>query len=131
MGSWRSFWTLRRGEGRPVAAATVDGGDELRSGCAREREQRRGEGTRESERVRGGVATSGAFQGDEEGARQAEREVAWRGGARARRARSHPPAEDEDDRGGGQWAGPALAAAGLHREEAQVGIPFYFCFLIF
>ena len=29
------------------------------------------------------MASSGAFQGDEEGARQAEREVAWRGGARA------------------------------------------------
>ena len=70
---------------------------------------------------------------DEEGARQAEREVAWRGGARARRARAHPPVEDEDDRGGGQWAGPALATAGLHREEAQVSILFLllFSFLFF
>ena len=81
-----------------------------------------------SEWLRGVVR---AFQGDEEGARQAGRLVAWRSGARARRARSHPSVEDEDDRGGGQWAGPALAAAGLHREEAQVSIPFYFCFLIF
>ena len=52
-----------------------------------------------------GVATSGAFEGDEEGARQAEREVAWRGGARARRARAHPPVEDEDDRGGASGLG--------------------------
>ena len=51
------------------------------------------------------MASSGAFQGDEEGARQAEREVAWRGGARARRARSHPLVEDEDDRGGASGLG--------------------------
>ena len=63
--------------------------------------------------------------------RQAGRLVAWRGGARARRARAHPPVEDEDDRGGGQWAGPALAAVGLRREEAQVSLPFYFCFLFY
>ena len=61
--------------------------------------------------------------------RQAGRLVAWRGGARARRARAHPPVEDEDDRGGGQWAGPALAAAGLHREEPQVSFSFFYLFL--
>ena len=51
------------------------------------------------------------IEGDEKGARQAGREVAWRGGARARRARSPPSIEDEDDRGGGGLgrllAGPA------------------------
>ena len=44
--------------------------------------------------------------------RQAEREVAWCGGARTRRARARPPVGEEDDRGGGPgglgWpAGPA------------------------
>ena len=98
---------------------------------ARERAE---EGTRARESAREvGVAAwrlRGIQTRREEG-RQAEREVAWRGGARARRARSHPPVEDEDDSGGGQWAGPALAAAGLHREEAQVSIPFYFCSLFY
>ena len=67
----------------------------------------------------GGVATSGAFQGDEEGARQAGRLVAWRGGARARRARARPPVGEEDDRGGpvgwagaGCWAGQAAQELG-------------------
>ena len=37
--------------------------------------------------------------------RQAERLVAWRGGARARRARSPPSVKDEDDRGGASGLG--------------------------
>ena len=88
-----------------MATATVDGGDELRS-AARARESRGGgEGTRESERVRGGV--SRGIQTRRGEGRQAEREVAWCGGARARRARTRPPVGEEDDRGGGQvgWAG--------------------------
>ena len=50
--------------------------------------------------------------------RQAEREVAWRGGARARRARARPPVEDEDDRGGGQvgWAGAGCWAGQAAQE---------------
>ena len=76
-----------------------------------------------------------AFQGDEEGARQAGRLVAWRGGARARRAHSPPSVEDEDDRGG-RWAGPAAGwasqLAGPHSGGAQVSSSCYifFCFLI-
>ena len=49
---------------------------------------------------------------------------------RARRARAHPPVEDEDDRGGGQWAGPALAAgpARPHRSWAAGKSPSLFLF---
>ena len=76
------------------------------------------------------VATSGPSRATRGG--QAGREG---GGGAARRcarwARARPPVGEEDDRGGGQWAGPALAAAGLHREEAQVSLPFYFCFLFY
>ena len=54
--------------------------------------------------------------------RQAAEQVAWRGGARARRPHSPPSVEDEDDRGG-RWAGPAAGWAGqldgLHREEPR------------
>ena len=39
-----------------------------------------------------------------------------------------PELEDEDDKGGGQWAGPALAAAGLRREEAQVSFSSFCLF---
>ena len=65
--------------------------------------------------------------------RQAGRLVAWRGGARARRARAHPPVEDEDDRGGGQWAGPALAAgpARPHRSWAAGKFLLFISFVIF
>ena len=64
---------------------------------------------------------SGASRRGEEG-RQAGREVAWRGGARARRPHSPPSVEDEDDRGGRQAGPPAGWAgqlAGLHREEPR------------
>ena len=80
--------------------------------------------------VRGGVATFGAFQGDEEGARQAEREEVARRSARASGTRPSPCRGRRRQRRG-QWAGLALAAAGLHREEAQVSIPFYFCSLFY
>ena len=55
--------------------------------------------------------------------------MAWRGGARARRARSPPSVEDEEDRGGG---GLGRLLAGLHRGEPQVGFSsfYFFCFLI-
>ena len=109
-------------EGRGDGGERVGG--ELRRrqcfGCG-EREMSRGGGrARESGRGSGRrVATFQGVQGDEKGARQAGREVAWRGGVRARRARSPPSVEDEDDRGG-QWAGPALAAgpARPHRSWA-------------
>ena len=79
----------------------------------RERESDRGEDEGEGECEGGRVAAwSRPGHPDEEGrGRQAGREVAWRGGARARRARSPPSVEDEDDRGGGVLgrllAGPA------------------------
>ena len=68
--------------------------------------------------------------------RQAEREVAWRGGARARRARARPPVGEEDDRGGGQvgWAGqlgrPGRTVLGQTAAgKRQVGFPISFSFL--
>ena len=69
---------------------------------------------------RGGTGRSNAasrWQG-----RQAGELVAWCGGARARRARSPPSVEDEDDRGGrraGPPAGWAGQLAALHREEPR------------
>ena len=82
------------------------------------RNERVGERCRASRWLRGVVR---GIEGDEKGARQAGREVAWRGGARARRARSPPSVEDEGDRGGGGLgrllAGPACCWA------AQGGAP--------
>ena len=86
---------------------------------AREGESRRGRDTGEWERVEGPRGVSRGIQTKRGEGRQAGRLVAWRGGARARRARAHPPVEDEDDRGGGQWAGPALAAAGQTRDVTR------------
>ena len=80
-------------------------------GCARERAGGEEEGEGECERGRGGCVASPGHPDEEGEGRQAERLVAWRGGARARRARSPPSVEDEDDRGGGGLgrllAGPA------------------------
>ena len=91
-------------------------------GRVRERARERREELRESEREQGGgVASSRASRRGGEG-RQAGREVAWRGGARARRPHSPPCVEDEDDRGGrraGPPAGWAGQLAGLHREEPR------------
>ena len=79
-------------------------------GRVRERARERREELRESEREQGG---RGVVRGIERGGegRQAGEQVAWRGGARARRPHSPPSVEDEDDRGGRQLgrllAGPA------------------------
>jgi hypothetical protein len=90
-------------------------------GRVRERaRERRGE-PGESEREQGG--RRGVVQGNERGGegRQAGREVAWRGGARAP-ATLPSLCRDEDDRGG-RWAGPAAGwagqLAGLNREEPR------------
>ena len=90
-------------------------------GRVRERaRERRGE-PGESEREEGG--RRGVVWGIERGGegRQAGREVAWRGGARAP-ATLPSLCRDEDDRGG-RWAGPAAGwagqLAGLHREEPR------------
>ena len=132
-GSRRSWEACRGGEGRLVAAAMANGGD--RRVRTRERERGRGEEeSGESERVRGGVATRGIVQSDEGGARQAGRLVAWRGGARVRRARSPPSVEDEDDRGGGGLgrllAGPAcccwVAQGGGPGKSPSFIFVFYF-----
>ena len=85
---------------------------------ARERKERAGESEREQGERRGIV--QGVERGGE--ARQAGEQVAWRGGARARRPHSPPSVEDEDDRGGrraGPPAGWAGQLAGLHREEPR------------
>ena len=79
----------------------------------------------------------GVVQGIERGGegRQAGEQVAWRGGARARRPHSPPSVEDEDDRGGrraGPPAGWAGQLDGLHSGGAHVSFSllFFFCFLI-
>ena len=83
----------------------------LRSGALGE-ERTREEGEREGGEKDWGGAWRRSRHPDEEGrGRQAGELVAWRGGARARRAHSPPSVEDEDDRGGGGLgrllAGPA------------------------
>ena len=114
---------LSSAEGRGVAG---DGyyGERRRWWCSAVREgaRERREEPRESEREQGeGVASSGASRRGGEGT-QAGKQVAWRGGARARRPHSPPSVEDEDDRGGrraGPPAGWAGQLAGLHREEPR------------
>ena len=91
-------------------------------GRVRERARERREEPGESEREQGEAwRRPGTSRRGGEG-RQARREVAWRGGARARRPHSPPSVEDEDDRGGrraGPPAGWAGQLAGLHREEPR------------
>ena len=93
--------------------------------------ERRGRTEGEWERA-GGRAWRRPGHRDEEGrGRQAGEQVAWRGGARARRPHSPPSVEDEDDRGG-RRAGPA-SWLGQRRQVKGPGkvLPFiYFCFLI-
>ena len=75
-----------------------------------------------------GVASSGASRRGGEG-RQAGEQVAWRGGARARRPHSPPSVEDEDDRGG-RRAGPPAGWAAQGGAPGKL-LPFiYLCFLI-
>ena len=90
-------------------------------GRVRERaRERRGE-PGESEREQGGGVASSRDTEARRGGRQAGREVAWRGGARAP-ATLPSLCRDEDDRGG-RWAGPAAGwagqLAGLNREEPR------------
>ena len=105
-----------------MTAAMANGGE----GCVRTREREsEGEERKNRGRVRESRGGRGVVPGhpDEEGmGRQAGELVAWRGGARARRAHSPPSVEDEDDRGGrraGPPAGWAGQLAGLHREEPR------------
>ena len=80
-----------------------------------------------------GVASSGASRRGGEG-RQAGEQVAWRGGARARRPHSPPSIEDADDRGGGGLgrllAGPASWLGCTGRSPGKLLLLFIFCFLI-
>ena len=102
-------------------------------------ERDRGRGEEEPGRVRESRGGRGVVPGhpDEEGGgRQAGELVAWRGGARARRAHSPPSVEDEDDRGGRRagppagWAGQLLL--GCTGRSPRYASPsfIYFCFLI-
>ena len=109
-------------------------------GDSRVREREQGERRRARESAREVGVARGVVPGhsDEEGrGRQAGREVAWRGGARARRAHAVPLSGRKTTEEGGQvgWAACWLgrpAAAGLHRGEPQVSpCFFYFCFLFF
>ena len=61
---WRSLWASRGSEGGPVAVVAVDGGDELRSVAACEK-QRRGEGARRVRWVGGLRGVADGVQGDE------------------------------------------------------------------
>ena len=60
--------------------------------------------------------------------------MAWRGGARARRAHSPPSVEDEDDKGGGGLgrllAGPASWLGCTGRSPGKLLLLFIFLFLI-
>ena len=98
--------------------ATANGGDGGVRPRARESEGETGE----SEREQGGSGRAAGVVHAARGRRQAGEQVAWRGGARARRPHSPPSVEDEDDRGGrraGPPAGWAGQLAGLHREEPR------------
>ena len=104
----------------------ANGGD----GCVRTRKgESEGEERKNQGRVReyGGRGVVPGHPDEEGRGRQAGELVAWRGGARARRARSPPSVEDEDDRGGGGLG--RSATAGLHREEPQVSFSFLYLFL--
>ena len=101
----------------------------------RERARERREEPRESEREQGGGR--GVVRGIERGGegRQAGEQVAWRGGARARRPHSPPSVGTKTtEEGGGLGrllAGPASWLGCTGRSPGKV-LPFiYFCFLIF
>ena len=113
-----------------MTAAMANGGE----GCVRTRE-RESEG--EERKNRGRVREYGGGRGvvpghpDEEGrGRQAGELVAWRGGARVRRAHSPPSVEDEDDRGGG-GLGRLLAGPVSYCWAAQGGTQVSFSFYLF
>ena len=99
-----------------------------------ERERGRGEEeSGKSERVRGGCVASSGVPGRRGGSRQAGREVAWRGGARARRARAVPLSGRKTTEEEAGWAACWLgrpAAAGLHRGKPQVSFSSLFLFSI-
>ena len=108
----------------------ANGGD----GCVRTREREsEGEERKNRGRVRESRGGRGVVPGhpDEEGrGRQAGELVAWRGGARARRAHSPPSVEDEDDRGGG-GLGRLLAGPASYCWAAQGGAPGKLLLLLF
>ena len=104
-------------------------------GRVRERARERREELRESEREQG--ERRGVVQGVERGgeARQAGEQVAWRGGARARRPHSPPSVGTKTtEEGGGLGrllAGPASWLGCTRRSPGKV-LPFFiflFCFL--
>ena len=94
-------------------------GERRRRWFSGEREREQGERRRARESARGvGVAAWRrlGIDGDEKGARQAGREVAWRGGTRARRARAVPlSGRKTTEEGGPGGLGRLLAG------PAQVG----------
>ena len=95
-------------------------------GDSRVREREQGERRRARESARGSGWLRGVvrgIEGDEKGARQAGREVAWRGGARAPGTLRSPVGE-EDDRGGGPGGlGRLLAGPACCGWAAQGGAP--------
>ena len=105
----------------------MSGGDELRSVVLGRERADEGE-TRESGR---GSRAAWRLPGhpDEEGRGQAGREAGGVARRRARASGTRPSScRGRRRQRRGQWAGPALAAAGLHREEAQVR---FFLFLFY
>ena len=101
----------------------ANGGDRR----VRTREREKGERRRARESARGvGVAAWRrlGIEGDEKGARQAGREVAWRGGARARWARSVPlSGRKTTEEGGPGGLGRLLAGPACCGWAAQGGAP--------
>ena len=120
-GRWRLLWR--------TAAMVVFGRE-------RESEGEEGKNRGRVRESRGGRGVVRGIEGDEKGARQAGREVAWRGGARAPGTLRSPVGE-EDDRGGGPGglgrllAGPACCGWAAQGKPQVSPSFFYFCFLFF
>ena len=107
----------------------ANGGDGGVRPCERESEGEEGRAEGEWERAGG---RRGVVRGIERGGegRQAGEQVAWRGGARARRPHSPPSVEDEDDRGG-DGVGRLLAGPTSYCWAAQGGAPGKLLLLLF
>ena len=105
-----------------------------------EREREQGKGMRARESARGSGWLRGVvrgIEGDEKGARQAGREVAWRGGARARWARSVPLSGRKTTEEGGPGglgrllAGPAFCGWAAQGEAPGKPLLFISVFYFF
>ena len=108
--------------------ATANGGDGVLRPRARESEGETGESEREQGERRGVV--QGVERGGE--ARQAGEQVAWRGGARARRPHSPPSVwtKTTEEGGGLGWLGQPAGWAAQWRSPGRF-FPLSFLFSVF